>query len=191
MDLPRLLALAAEGRQDAWREVVESFAPRVFGLLARQCGDPDLAEEITQITFVKVIEQLGRLGGYQELGRFEAWLFRVAMNGLRDELRRRKRQARTTDFGPGSAAGNKINPRVPGENADPADRAERAEQVELLRRAVKELSEQDQKILHLRHTAGLSFAQIAETLEEPLGTVLARAHRALGKLRAMLDSSEK
>ena len=71
---------------------------------------------------------------------------------------------------------------------DPFDGASRSEQIELLRRAVAHLSEADQQILHLRHTAGLSYVQIAETLNEPLGTVLARGHRALGKLRQTLKT---
>ena len=50
--------------------------------------------------------------------------------------------------------------------------------------------EADQQILYLRHTAGLSFNQIAETLEEPLGTVLARGHRALAKLKKLLGPQQ-
>jgi RNA polymerase sigma-70 factor (ECF subfamily) len=60
----------------------------------------------------------------------------------------------------------------------------------MLRRAVARLPEADQQILTLRHTAGLSFAQIAETLGEPLGTVLARGHRALAKLKKLIEKQE-
>ena len=52
------------------------------------------------------------------------------------------------------------------------------------------MTEADQEVLHLRHTAGLSFAEIAETLEQPLGTVLARGHRALNKLRKLMLANE-
>ena len=58
--------------------------------------------------------------------------------------------------------------------------------VGLVQAAVKELNEADRQIIYLRHTAGLTFSQIAESLEQPLGTVLARGHRALKKLRKML-----
>jgi RNA polymerase sigma-70 factor (ECF subfamily) len=70
------------------------------------------------------------------------------------------------------------------------ERISRAEQVELLREAIAGLNAADQEILALRHTAGLSFAQIAETLGQPLGTVLARGHRALGKLRKLLEDQQ-
>ena len=59
-----------------------------------------------------------------------------------------------------------------------------------VRVAVEQLSESDREIVYLRHTAGLTFAQIAETLEQPIGTVLARGHRALAKLRKLLEGED-
>lgn len=198
LDLARTLSAAASGDGAAWTGLVSAYSGRVFGLLVKQCGDRDLAEELTQATFVKVVEKLPDTSGYEERGKFEPWLFRIAMNKLRDEMRRRKRQARPTDMSPGAdredspnpAAGMTAEPREGGAGEDPVDRLDRAEQIEQMRQAIAELPEADQEILHLRHTAGLSFAQIAETLEQPLGTVLARGHRALGKLKKrMVDDA--
>jgi RNA polymerase sigma-70 factor (ECF subfamily) len=191
MDLSQTLRAAASGDGDAWRRLVNAYSGRVYGLLVKQCGDRELAEELTQATFVKVVEKLTDAAGYDERGRFEPWLFRIAMNKLRDEARRRKRQARPTDMGPGADRGESANPTAPlraeagqgGAGERPVDVLDRAEQIQQLRRAIAELPEADQEVLHLRHTAGLSFAQIAESLEQPLGTVLARGHRALGKLK--------
>ena len=73
---------------------------------------------------------------------------------------------------------------------DPLERVELADEVVRLRAALGKLSEADREVLHLRHTAGLSFPEIAETLEEPLGTVLARGHRALKKLRKLMEGPE-
>jgi RNA polymerase sigma-70 factor (ECF subfamily) len=204
--LDQTLLLAAQGDQDAWRCLVEAYTRRVYGLLVRQCGDRDLAEEITQSTFVKVVTKLGDTEGYEERGKFEAWLFRIAMNQLRDEMRRRKRQARPMDMTPGTgrsgedgrddpsqwaAAQDRITQRRPADWPDPTDAASTAEQVALLREAIATMTPADQEILYLRHTAGLSFAQIAQTLGQPLGTVLARGHRALGKLRQLLVKEDE
>ncbi|MEM8738708.1 MAG: RNA polymerase sigma factor [Planctomycetota bacterium] len=196
------LRAASAGDPAAWRRLIESYSGRVYGLLVQQCGDRDLAEELTQVTFVKLVDQLGQAaGGYREQGRFEAWLFRIAMNKLRDEMRRRKRQARPTDMTPGSGRGDPspgggggqifAAPADEGDlGEDPAEALGRAEQVHRLRRVIATLPEADREVLHLRHTAGLSFAQIAETLDQPLGTVLARGHRALKKLKTqMLEKS--
>lgn len=200
--LDQTLAAAAGGDGAAWAVLVETYTRRVFGLIYKQCKDRDLAEEITQDTFVKIVQKLGgdAGGAYQERGRFEPWLFRIAMNNLRDEMRRRGRQARPMDMSPAAGAGGTGDrpsgwavaeqsviaggPAVP---TAPMEAADHKEQVQRLRDAIAELPEADQEVLHLRHTAGLSFAQIADTLDQPLGTVLARGHRALGKLRKRLN----
>lgn len=161
----------------------------------RQCGDRDLAEELTQATFVRVVTHLGK---YQEQGRFEPWLFRIAMNHLRDEMRRRKRQAKSMDMSPASeradAAGEGngewggVQAHLVGDDdaSDPLAAMSREEQIQGVRDAVAQLGEADREILYMRHTAGLTFTQIAESLEQPLGTVLARAHRAVAKLKKLL-----
>jgi RNA polymerase sigma-70 factor (ECF subfamily) len=180
--LDQTLRQAAEGDNRAWRRLIDAFSGRVYGLLFRQCSNPELAEELTQATFVKVA---GELADYEEQGRFEAWLFRIAMNQLRDEMRRRGRQAVSVDFDqtPPETIGGTIR------DQDPSAPMARREREAQLRQAVARLPEPDQRILHMRYTAELSFARIAEILDEPLGTVLARGHRALKKLREMLNEN--
>ncbi|MEX0652511.1 MAG: RNA polymerase sigma factor [Phycisphaeraceae bacterium] len=202
--LPQMLRLAAEGDAQAWRELVDTYSGRVYGLLVRQCGDRDLAEELTQATFVKLVVKLRDMAGYEERGRFDAWLFRMAINELRDEMRRRKRHATPMDMGPAGGSRDEASgwaglepnvltlgsPGASGKARQPDEEVARAETVQQLAAAVARLNEADREVLHLRHTAGLSFAEIAETLDQPLGTVLARAHRALGKLRKIMEQNE-
>jgi len=178
-ELVNTLAEAAAGDQAAWKVVVEVYSPRVFGLLRSQCGDEELAEEITQSTFCTVAR---KLIDYNEFGRFEGWLFRIAMNRLRDEMRRRKRQARPMEeevligLSGGSPA---TEPEI-----GPAERR-------ALLEALGALSDADREIVDLRHIAGMSFRQIGEYLGEPVGTLLARHHRALRKLRDLMGSDGK
>ena len=84
------MAGAAAGDNEAWVALVDAYAPRVHALLFSNCHDHDLSEEITQSTFCTVASKIGT---YVEQGKFQAWIFRIAMNRLRDEMRRRKRQA--------------------------------------------------------------------------------------------------
>ena len=178
--LEETLQRAAAGDEIAWREIVETWSPRVFGLIRAQCGNVDLAEEITQSTFCTVVERIGR---YSEVGRFESWLFRIAMNRLRDEMRRRRRHANPVEtealIGLAGAAAGPPEPPLPG-----------GEELSALEQALARLSEPDRQVVHLRHITGLSFARIAEILNEPLGTVLARQHRALKKLRQHLGDEQ-
>ena len=198
------LADAAEGDGQAWAKLVKVYSRRVYGLILKQCGDRELAEEITQDTFVQVVVKLGK---YKEQGRFEPWLFHIAMNKLRDEMRRRKRQARPVDLndvgsgwstgivqdrtdGLGLATGGRPGQERRPEQTDPLEQVSHADQIQRLRETIAAMGKADQEILHLRYTAELSFAQIAETLEQPLGTVLARGHRALGKLKKLMEDRQ-
>jgi RNA polymerase sigma-70 factor (ECF subfamily) len=174
--LQRTLRRAAAGDEAAWSVIVRAYSRRVFGLIRAQCGDADLAEEITQSTFCTIVS---KIDSYTELGRFEAWLFRIAMNRLRDEMRRRRRQAVPVED---EALAGLAGPVAGDEKKAVSDPSE----MQALREALGPLSEADQRIIHLRHFAGLSFRQIADLLEQPLGTVLARQHRALRKLRDLM-----
>jgi len=174
-----VLRLAAEGDQNAWRLIIERFGPRVFGLLRAQCGDSELAEELTQSTFCTVAQ---KLDSYNEFGRFEAWVFRIGMNRLRDEMRRRKRQATPME--------SPILTGLAGPSEAPQSPYDASDKKRLFE-ALEELSAPDRHIIDLRHTASMSFKQISDLLDEPVGTLLARHHRALKKLKQLMDSSQE
>lgn len=173
-----LVARAARGDEDAWRGLTEVYARRVYAMIQARCQNPELSEEITQSVFCTLAARLGG-SSYVEQGKFEAWLFRIAMNRLRDEMRRSKRHATPTDPGVISA----IDPR----RAEFAASSDSSKQLrERIRGALETLSNADRTVIELRHHAGLEFKQIAAILSQPIGTVLARHHRALKKLRPLL-----
>lgn len=177
--LEETLRRAAQGDEDAWREIAELYSPRVYGLIRAQCGSDDLAEEISQSTFCTVVQ---KLDSYTEIGRFESWLFRIATNRLRDEMRRRKRQATPTDDD--VLAG--MAPPVTDAAREDRSVIDADSPAGALRRAMSQLPDADRRVVHLRHYGELAFRQIADVLDQPLGTVLARHHRALKKLKDLL-----
>lgn len=173
---PDLIAAVCRGDEAAWTELVRLYSRRVFALVRSRVRDPELAEEITQSVFVTLAERLpGK--GYKEQGRFEPWLFRIAMNRVRDEARRRTR-------------GEKMRSglRLVGGDAE-GDRAadEPVADTGRLKEALASLNDADREIIELRHHASMGFKDIADLLGEPVGTLLARHHRALRKLRAALE----
>ncbi len=181
-ELHDTLAKAATGDEVAWRKIIDAYSHRVFALIKSKCGDEELSEEITQSTFCTVA---AKLSGYTETGKFVSWLFQIAMNRMRDEMRRQKRHAiPMANETIGVLSSGLRDPSV-------ADREESQLSVERLRMALRALSSADQDIIHMRHSAGLSYKQIAAVLGEPLGTVLARQHRALAKLRSLMDHAGK
>lgn len=174
--LPAVLAAAARGDQSAWRTLVHEYAPRVFALARSRLRQGDAAEEVTQSVMVTIAAKLqGR--EYAESGRFEAWLFRIAMNRIRDHIRltRRAPEASEGDL-------DRLEQRPTASRPDLRD-------LGALRAALASLNDADREVILLRHHAGLEFRQMAQVLDEPLGTLLARHHRALRKLRGLLERS--
>ena len=173
-----VLQAAIGGDEAAWSRIVTDFSPKVYRVVLAQCRNPELAEEVTQSTFCTVVT---KLSSYTELGRFESWLFRIALNRLRDEMRRRSRQAV-------SMADDTLREVAPAEDQRNS-KTEGQEVLGELQLAMSELPEAEQQVLHLRHVAEMSFKTIAEVLDEPMGTVLARHFRAIKRLRERLGSS--
>lgn len=176
IDLSPVLRAARAGDPSAWKFLVNRYSRRIFGLVFARCHSVEVAEEITQSVFATITAKLLE-GEYTEDGRFEAWIFRIAINRLRDHLRR-----------------DRIRPDAPaGDSLEEIARAgvhkhQDSETHARLRMALEELSESDRDVVMLRHHGGLSFKQIADLLDEPMGTLLARHHRALKKLKELMDT---
>lgn len=174
-----LLDRACAEDAEAWRELIGLFSSRVYALALSRLRDPESAEEIAQSVFVTVAEKLGS-GRYREQGRFESWLFRIAANRVRDEQRRRMNVARRFESGEHATA----------EIAAPGRDTSTSREIDALRRVIDGLSEADRDVIELRHHANLAFKEIAQVLNQPVGTVLARHHRALSKLRDLMEAEE-
>lgn len=175
-----VVAGAVRGDAEAWRSLVEMYGARVFALAKSRVRRADLAEEITQSVFATIAIKM-RDDGYRDEGRFESWLFRIAMNRVRDECRRERRHATPTDP---VAFAKDAGDAGEGPSSD-SDR----EELGALREALAALSDADREVIELRHHAQMSFKQIAAMVGEPMGTLLARHHRALRKLREIMGES--
>ena len=173
-----VLVLAARGDSRAWGTLVRVYGPRVFALAQSRLHDPEASEEVAQSVFATVAIKM-TCGEYTERGRFEAWLFRVAMNRVRDLVRRQKRRPDTPIDGQFES--------MPAGQASSRLEGKESAEVAALRRALEELSPPDREVIELRHHAQMGFKQMAEVLDEPLGTLLARHHRALRKLREIIE----
>jgi RNA polymerase sigma-70 factor (ECF subfamily) len=177
-DLRALVADAAGGDERAWETIVSLYGRRIYAMARSRLHDAESAEEITQSVFATLAGRLrADASAYEERGRFESWLFRITMNRVRDEGRRRSRRA--TDTLPLSNAGTLLD----GAEGRMNDRDDLA----ALRRAVASLDDRDREVVELRHHGQMPFARIADLLDEPMGTVLARHHRALKKIRQTIE----
>jgi len=183
--LDHLLQRACRRDPQALHELVDLYSARLFGLLYRLTGSRETAEDLMQETFLRVVRNIG---SYEHDGRFESWLFRIAANLARDHARKRKRRGATAtiDFSI-SAKDSSSYDLADLRQADPAAEVDQREAQQRVNQSLARLSEADREIILLRHFSGLSFNEIAQMLGIPVGTALARAHRALRKLRRMLE----
>jgi RNA polymerase sigma-70 factor (ECF subfamily) len=161
------------GEAAAFEALVERWRRPVARFLFRCTGRADLVQDLCQEVFLRVYQAGPR---YREAGAFPGWLFRIALNMVRDAGRRRKRD-------PGALTS--------AEPADPTAPVEatyrRRELADLMAQAAAELPEPLRVVLALRHDEGLSFEEIARLLGAPASTVKSRFVAALGRLRTRLE----
>ena len=185
--LDDLIARAQQREPAAFDELVEAYSKRLYGYFYRLVGSRQDAEDLLQEVFVRLVRTISQ---YEHDGRFEAWLFRIAANLVRDRVRRSQR-SRGLDRGTGMAEAA-IDPfdQVPDRIDERPDHGlDRAEQVDRLQQAVDQLPGPEREVVLLRHFSGMSFKEVAEVMGTPLGTALARAHRGLARLRDLLAES--
>ena len=170
----------------AFDELVDLYSSRLFGLLYRMSGSRHEAEDLLQEVFLRVVRTIDL---YKHQGRFESWLMRIAANLARDNIRRKSIRKKNIE----SAGPDGNDDRIDNQPAatPPPDRPmDTAEQVDRLNEALARLSDGEREVIMLRHFSDMSFNEIAHTLEIPLGTALARAHRGLARLRTLMAESQ-
>lgn len=185
--LSRLIAQVQDGDSSALDEVVQEYMPRVYGFIAKMIGSGADAEELTQEVFLRVVRTVE---AYHHDGKFTAWIFRIAANLVRDRVRRRRREGElfAADAG-GSNDETREDPiaAAPDQGPEPGRPAELAEDVACMQWAMSQLGPEEREAILLRHYSDLAFKEIAEVMNCPLGTVLARVHRGLKHLRALME----
>ncbi|MGB0715363.1 MAG: RNA polymerase sigma factor [Phycisphaerae bacterium] len=175
---------AQDGCANAFDELVDAYSSRVYGFLFRLIGRRDEAEELAQDVFVRVVRSIH---GYQDQGKFDAWLFRIASNLVRDRVRKQVRAPRIQPLIRDDDESPKIEAVVDPMHPAPDEGMRKRDDADKLQHALAQLSEAEREVIMLRHYSQMSFQEIAEVMETPLGTALARGHRGLGKLKELLE----
>lgn len=164
-----LVARCREGNDDAWRELVDRFGPRVYAIAYHFTMKREDAEELSQEIFLKVFENLHRYDGGFPL---VAWILSVSRNLCIDRYRRRKRE-KSFRF----VSDEAVTTLLKSED-DPASMALKKERTKLLFSALADIPEDLAEILVLRDLNGLAYDEIGKALELPDGTVKSRLFRA-------------
>jgi len=171
-DLARIITGCKGGEAECFAQIVEMNSSRCYGYFYRLTGNNDISDELLSELFVKLVEKIGSYKG----GSFESWLFRIASNIFHDHLRSKQRlkkmlESQVVEFEAGTVEHKKSE----GELTDKL-------QIQLGR-----LDEETRELIMLRFYSQLSFKEIARIRSEPMGTTLAKTHRALKKLREYME----
>lgn len=181
--LAKIVERCQKGDASAFEWIVRDFGPRIFSFLLRMVRHRELAEDLTQDTFVRALSSINR---YDHRDRLSSWLFRIAMNLVRDHVRKIQRRGPTISGDSVDGEQGAVLAILPAETAAADERLSGAEDRRLLHAAMAELTPEYREVIVLRHYSGLSFKEIAAILDCPLGTALARMHRGLAKLRQLM-----
>jgi RNA polymerase sigma-70 factor (ECF subfamily) len=177
----RLVELSLDGDEDAYGILVRRYQRRLTAFLSQLVGDLELARELSQEAFVRAWSALER---FDPRYRFSTWLFRIAHNLGIDQLRRRRLQ--TVSLYRTDSEGDEVEVVVPDVNKDPLGHLENHALATELRQVIDGLRPEYRELILLRHFAGLSYQEIAEFKEMPLGTVKNKLFRAHSVLRRAL-----
>jgi RNA polymerase sigma-70 factor (ECF subfamily) len=182
-----LVALAQKGREPAFRELIRRYERPVFSLIFRMVRDREIAEDLSQDTFIKVLNHIDR---YRPEFKLSSWLFKIANNVAIDFLRRRQLDTISIDGSPHAATAAEIEATTFDVVARQETALEELEARELggaIERAIAQLRPEYRACIMLRHIEGRSYEEIAATLDLPLGTVKTYIHRARHQLREALE----
>ena len=180
-------ALAKEGREPAFRELVRRYERPVFSLIFRMVRDRELAEDLAQDTFIKVLNNIDR---YRPEFKLSSWLFKIANNVTIDHLRRRQLATVSLDGSPHAATAAEAQATSLDVESRGQSALEAIESRELgseIEQAIGKLRPEYRSCILLRHVEGRSYEEIAATLDLPLGTVKTYIHRARHELREALE----
>jgi RNA polymerase sigma-70 factor (ECF subfamily) len=182
-----VVALAQQGRDSAFRELIRRYERPVFSLIYRMVRDRELAEDLAQDTFIKVLNHIDR---YRPEFKLSSWLFKIANNVAIDHLRRRQLDTVSIDGSPHAQTQDAIEATsfdVVGQQESALDEMEARELGGAIEKAIATLRPEYRSCIMLRHVEGRSYEEIAATLDLPLGTVKTYIHRARHELRKELE----
>jgi len=171
-DLARVITGCKGGDASCFAQIIDVYASRCYGYFYRLTGNNDISDELLSELFVKLVEKIGSYKG----GSFESWLFRIASNIFHDHLRSKQRRKKLLESQVAEFEfGEKEPKQSEGELTDKL-------QIQLGR-----LDDDTRELIMLRFYSQLSFKEIAQMRAEPIGTTLAKTHRALNKLREYME----
>jgi RNA polymerase sigma-70 factor (ECF subfamily) len=175
-----LIVQVQRGNRRAFDELVARYKGRLYSFILRMVKDPDLAEELTQETLIRVFLHAEK---YREIAKFSTWVFTIATNLVRNKMRQRSRRPRFLSLDPAPEDDSDVPLDPPDPTADPSRQVEGAELGRLIADATSRIPEKYRVPFLLREVEQLSYEEIQQVTGLKLGTVRSRINRARTRFR--------
>lgn len=178
-----LVQQAVDGQQHAYAELMRRYRQSVFHTLLKMVHNREDAEDLTLEAFGKAFN---KLGSYTPNFAFSTWLFKIAVNNCIDYMRKKRLHTLSLDEPVASGSKQDFSDLARSSTRDPESEMIREQRVEVLRNLINGLNDKYRLMVELRYYEQLSYEEIANELDIPLGTVKAQLFRAKELLTAQL-----
>lgn len=177
-----------EKDQQAYALLMKRYKKAVYFMILKMIRDADDAEDLTMEAFAKAFKNLHK---FKKDFTFSTWLFRIATNNTIDFIRKKKLKTMSLNTTLSDDGGNSVTIDVEDDDNNPQDEFIKSQRIEMVRIFVDKLPAKYRKLVQLRYFDELSYEEIAQELEKPLGTVKAQLHRSRELLYEIAQGKNK
>lgn len=182
-----LVKKALDGDQLAYADLMEMYRESIYFMMLKMVRSEDDAEDLTIEAFGKAFN---RLHQYSPSFAFSTWLFKIASNNAIDHIRKKRIKVTSMDSGYTNDDGESVSIDVKSGEKNPAEEAMHLQKVEMMREIVKKLKPRYRDLIEKRYFQELSYEEIAQDMDLPLGTVKAQLFRARAFLADMMKHTK-
>lgn len=190
MEDSQLILRFIDGDVQAFNLLVTRWQNRLYNFVFKVLGRREDAKDVTQKTFIKVYKNLRKL---KNIEKFTPWIYQIAMNLCRDEMRKMKRSPTVSlneKIRTSSGENMELQDFLSDGSSDIADELYQGEVAEIIRKGLNMIPEEQRLVIIMKEYQGLKFREISEILQEPLNTVKSRMYYGLNALRKALAKLE-
>lgn len=182
-----LVEQAREGDQAAYAELMERYRESIYFMMYKMVKNQDDADDLTIEAFGKAFR---RLEQYSPSYAFSTWLFKIASNNCIDFIRKKRVKLMSMDSGYTNDDGESMRIDAKSNTLDPEQTVIQSQKVKHMRHLVSKLKPRYRELIEKRYFEELSYEEIAEELNLPLGTVKAQLFRARDFLAQMMENTK-
>lgn len=182
-----LVKLAIDGKQSAYAELMERYRESIYFMMLKMVKNQDDADDLTIEAFGKAFN---RLEQYSPNFAFSTWLFKIASNNCIDFIRKKRVSVTSMDTGRMNDDGEVIFYDAKSATLDPEETYIQEQKIKLMRNLVSKLKPRYRELIEKRYFEELSYEEIAEELDLPLGTVKAQLFRAREFLANLISKTK-